>query len=87
MAIGQKSLDLPAPGEALKGRPEPIPTAATHFVNGAPLQGPFAPGSEEAVFAMGCFWGVERLYWKLPGVLVTAAGYAGGETPNPTYEE
>lgn len=87
MAIGQKSLDLPAPGEALKGRPEAIPTAATHYVNGAPLQGPFAPGSEEAVFAMGCFWGVERLYWKLPGVLVTAAGYAGGETPNPTYEE
>lgn len=87
MAIGQKSLELPAPGEALKGRPEPIPTAATHFVNGAPLQGPFPTGSEEAVLGMGCFWGVERLFWKLPGVLVTAAGYAGGETQNPTYEE
>jgi peptide-methionine (S)-S-oxide reductase len=82
-----KKSELPAPGSALPGRPDPIPTAETHFVNGRPLKGPFPEGLEQAMFGMGCFWGVERMFWKLPGVWVTAAGYAGGETPNPTYAE
>lgn len=83
----QKTLDLPTADTALPGRPEPIPTAQTHFVNGRPLKGPYPDGLETAVFAMGCFWGVERVFWKVPGVYVTAAGYAAGMTPNPTYEE
>ena len=58
-----------------------------HFVSGRPLKGPYPEGLEQAMFGMGCFWGVERMFWKLPGVWVTAAGYAGGETPNPTYRE
>lgn len=80
-------LRLPAPGTALPGRPTPIPTAERHRVFGTPLAGPFAEGSEIAFFGLGCFWGAERLFWRLPGVVSTAAGYAGGETPNPTYEE
>ena len=83
----QKTLDLPTADTALPGRPEPIPTAETHFVNGRPLKGPYPDGLETAIFAMGCFWGVERVFWKVPGVYVTAAGYAAGMTPNPTYEE
>ena len=86
MALADK-LRLPAKNEALPGRPDPIPTDATHFVNGAPLKGPYPQGAELAQFGMGCFWGAERLFWKLPGVLVTAVGYSGGSTPNPTYEE
>ncbi len=82
-----KKSAMPEPGTALAGRPDPIPTAETHFVNGRPLKGPFPEGLEQAMFGMGCFWGVERIFWKLPGVFVTAAGYAGGETPNPTYRE
>ncbi len=82
-----KSRDLPAPGTALPGRPEPIPTATHHFVSGRPLKGPFPEGSQQVAFGMGCFWGVERMFWKIPGVLMTAVGYAGGETPNPTYQE
>ena len=79
--------ELPAPGAALPGRPEPIQTAATHFVSGRPLKGPHPEGMRQALFGMGCFWGVERMFWKLPGVWVTAAGYAAGETPNPSYDE
>ena len=69
------------------GRPDPIATDEVHFVNGRPLKGPHPEGFETAVFGMGCFWGVERVFWKLPGVWVTAAGYAGGVTPHPTYQE
>ncbi|MBJ3777831.1 peptide-methionine (S)-S-oxide reductase MsrA [Acuticoccus mangrovi] len=81
-----KKLDLPTADEALPGRPDPIPTAATHDVNGAPLKGPWS-GLETAVFALGCFWGAERLFWQIAGVEVTAVGYVGGITPNPTYRE
>jgi peptide-methionine (S)-S-oxide reductase len=78
---------LPAPNEALMGRLSPIRTAATHFVNGNMLKGPFPEQCEEAVFALGCFWGAEKVFWELPGVHVTAVGYSGGFTPNATYEE
>ena len=87
MASIADKLRLPNEAEALPGRAAPIPTEATHFVNGALLKGPYPAGAELAQFALGCFWGAERMFWKLPGVLVTAVGYAGGATPNPTYEE
>jgi peptide-methionine (S)-S-oxide reductase len=85
--LKRKPLDLPSADQALPGRPNPIPTAANHFVSGAPLKGPYPQGSEKALFGLGCFWGAERKFWQVPGVIVTAAGYAGGLTPNPTYEE
>jgi peptide-methionine (S)-S-oxide reductase len=79
---------MPAPGQALAGRAQPIPTAETHFINGHALKGPYPAGLETAMFGLGCFWGAERKFWELgDGVYVTAAGYAGGQTPNPTYEE
>jgi peptide-methionine (S)-S-oxide reductase len=84
--FGKKNA-MPAPGQALPGRSEAIATAETHFVNHHPLQGPYPEGSEQAIFGLGCFWGAEKAFWKLDGVYVTAVGYAGGETPNPTYRE
>ena len=84
----KKSSELPTADTALPGRAQPVlGEHERHFVNGRPLHGPWPEGLETAVFAMGCFWGVERVFWKIPGVWVTAVGYAGGHTPNPTYEE
>ena len=83
---GKKTI-LPRPDEALPGRSAPMPTAERHAVNGRPLQGPYPEGASRALFGLGCFWGAERKFWQLPGVWVTAVGYAGGHTPNPTYEE
>ena len=84
MLFSRKPADLPSAEQALKGRAQPLPTAAAHFVNHRALKGPYHEGLELAQFGMGCFWGVERIFWKLPGVWVTAVGYAGGVTPNPT---
>jgi peptide-methionine (S)-S-oxide reductase len=78
---------MPTPETALPGRADVMPVSASHFVNGNPLRGPFPEHLQQAVFGMGCFWGVERKFWQLPGVFTTAAGYAGGLTPNPTYQE
>lgn len=75
------------PSAALPGRAEPIPTAETHFLSGLPLNSPVPEGMSEAMFGMGCFWGVERIFWKLPGVWLTMVGYAAGTSPNPTYKE
>jgi peptide-methionine (S)-S-oxide reductase len=86
-SLFEKKTSLPDPADALPGREEPIPTATHHFVNGKPLKGPFPDGLETIYFGMGCFWGAERLFWQLDGVYVTAVGYAGGYTPNPTYQE
>jgi peptide-methionine (S)-S-oxide reductase len=82
-----KAIDLPSPADALPGRDVEMPVAARHTVLGTPLTGPWPDGLEVAVFGMGCFWGAERLFWRLPGVYSTSVGYAGGSTPNPTYEE
>jgi peptide-methionine (S)-S-oxide reductase len=81
-------LEMPSPETALAGRPKPIPTAKEHFITHNALNAPYPPGLETAMFGMGCFWGAERKFWELgDGIYVTAAGYAGGYTPNPTYEE
>lgn len=78
---------LPAPGKALPGRAAPITTPGAHFVNGRPIAGPWPQDIRSAVFGLGCFWGAERQFWKQDGVYATAVGYAGGETPHPTYQE
>ncbi|PAU60822.1 peptide-methionine (S)-S-oxide reductase [Pseudomonas sp. PIC25] len=80
-------LELPTAEQALPGRDTPMPVPETHFVNGNPLQPPFPAGLQQAVFGLGCFWGAERRFWQQPGVWTTAVGYAGGVTPNPTYDE
>ncbi|MBT8202010.1 MAG: peptide-methionine (S)-S-oxide reductase MsrA [Acidimicrobiia bacterium] len=85
--FGSKKEEMVVPENALEGRSEPVPTSDTHFVNGTSIHPPFPDGMEIAYFAMGCFWGAERIFWKIPGVYTTAAGYQGGYTPNPTYEE
>ncbi|MBZ9891340.1 peptide-methionine (S)-S-oxide reductase MsrA [Mesorhizobium sp. BR1-1-3] len=82
-----KKLNLPKPSEALPGRARAIPTASRHKVLKRPLKGPYPEGLETAMFGLGCFWAAERLFWQIEGVWVTAAGYAGGFTPNPTYQE
>ena len=86
MALNASKLRLPSPAEALPGRPAPMPVPERHFVNGHPLVGPF-PGLSTALFGLGCFWGAEKAFWQVPGVFTTAVGYAGGYTPNATYQE
>jgi len=83
----RKKAEMVLPEAALPGRDMAIPTASTHFVNGQPLKGPYPDGLQQVQVALGCFWGAERKFWELDGVYVTAVGYAGGETPNATYEE
>jgi peptide-methionine (S)-S-oxide reductase len=85
--FSRKKLEMPSPEDALPGRSQAMKVPARHSVKGTPLQPPFPEGLEVAVFGMGCFWGAERKFWQAPGVYTTAVGYAGGSTPNPTYEE
>ncbi|MGH9153595.1 MAG: peptide-methionine (S)-S-oxide reductase MsrA [Acidimicrobiales bacterium] len=86
--LGRRTIEMPTAETALPGRSQPLAgVPERHLVTGAPLRPPFPDGLEQAVFAMGCFWGAERAFWELDGVYTTAAGYAGGFTPNPTYEE
>jgi peptide-methionine (S)-S-oxide reductase len=88
MVFTRKPTALPTAAEALPGRPNPIPTAERHFVNGRSLGEPYPDGFEKALLALGCFWGAERKFWQLgDGIWITAAGYTAGATPNPTYEE
>ncbi|HVS76224.1 MAG TPA: peptide-methionine (S)-S-oxide reductase MsrA [Steroidobacteraceae bacterium] len=87
MALLSKKTTMPAATDALPGRGTPLEVTPTHYVNGHRIVPPFPAGMREAVFGLGCFWGAERLFWQLPGVYSTAVGYAGGFTPNPTYEE
>lgn len=87
MHLFRKKTKLPTPQEALPGRPQKMPVPATHAVNGHPLEPPYPEGMELAMFGMGCFWGAEQRFWQTAGVYTTAVGYAGGLTPNPTYEE
>jgi len=82
-----KKLTLPTRGEALVGRDTPVPVPEHHYVNGAPVRGPYDEHLQQTVFALGCFWGAERLYWQIDGVFSTSVGYAGGITRNPSYEE
>ncbi|MEI7591611.1 MAG: peptide-methionine (S)-S-oxide reductase MsrA [Actinomycetes bacterium] len=85
--FGSKHVTMPTPDQALPGRDDPMVVPKTHFVNGHDLEPPYPTGTETMIVGMGCFWGAEKAFWSLPGVWVTAVGYAGGFTPNPTYEE
>ena len=85
--FGSPKTEMVTPDTALPGRPDGLPVPERHEVLGTPLRGPFPPGIETAVFGMGCFWGAERVFWQAEGVYTTAVGYAGGMTPNPTYDE
>ena len=87
MGLFSRKSEMVSAADALPGRSTPMRVPEKHFVSGARLQAPFPAGLEEAVFGLGCFWGAERLFWQLPGVYSTSVGYAGGFTPNPTYEE
>jgi peptide-methionine (S)-S-oxide reductase len=87
MSLFGRKPEMPTPDQALAGRAEAMPVPATHFVNGKPLEGPFPDGLETAMFGLGCFWGAERAFWQTDGVFTTAVGYAGGFTPNPSYQE
>jgi peptide-methionine (S)-S-oxide reductase len=87
MALFSRKSRMPEPAELLPGRTTPLPVATGHAVLGTPLTPPFPQGMQLALFGMGCFWGAERLFWQLDGVYSTAVGYAGGGTPNPSYEE
>ena len=87
MLFARKSTTLPTADTALPGRDTVMPVPEQHFVNGNPLRGPFPAHLQEAVFGLGCFWGAERVFWQLDGVYSTSVGYAGGITPNPTYDE
>ena len=87
MFFTRKSMEMVAPDKALPGRSTALPTAEVHFLSGIPLKSPVPEGMAEAMFGMGCFWGVERKFWAAPGVWLTMVGYAGGYTPNPTYKE
>ncbi|MBE0579556.1 peptide-methionine (S)-S-oxide reductase MsrA [Devosia sp.] len=87
MFFKSKPTSIPAASEALPGRDMAMPVAPEHFVNGQALKGPYPAGAQTIYFGLGCFWGAERLFWPLPGVIVTAVGYQGGSTPNPSYEE
>ena len=82
-----KKFAVPKAQDALPGRDEAIATAQTHFVSGHPLKGPYPEGAKTALFGLGCFWGAERVFWEIPGIWITAVGYAAGHTPNPTYQE
>jgi peptide-methionine (S)-S-oxide reductase len=87
MIFKPKPLDIPRPDDALSGRDQAVPISGVHLVNGSSMLPPYPQGTEVAYFGMGCFWGAERIFWQMPGVYTTAVGYAGGQTPNPTYEE
>jgi len=87
MIFGRDKTRVIAPDEALPGRPEPMPVREPHHVNGRSIVPPFPEGTEQLLLGMGCFWGAEEIYWQIDGVVTTAVGYAGGHTPNPTYEE
>ena len=87
MGFFDRKLRVPSPEEALPGRAERMPVPERHTVLGTPLSPPYPDGLEQAIFGLGCFWGAERKFWQAPGVFTTAVGYAGGPTPNPTYEE